>query len=201
MPDIFPILAVGVVFLSALSLLLFDDWRLSIGALSLQYLGSFVLIAVSWTLEIATVKLVTGWMSVAVFGMALVDYSKESEQGDKLNLPGKLFRVMVAALVGLVVVSLLPNILIWFSTATIQQGLGGAFLLGLGLLHLGLSDAPSRVIMGLLTVMAGFETLYAAVETSIFLSTLLALTNLGIAFVGAYLLSLSSIDVVEEIVE
>ncbi len=201
MSEIYPTLAAGLVFLTALSLLIFEDWRSSIGALALQYVGVFVLVAVSWPIEIAVVKLVAGWMSVAVFGMALVDYSEEIEHAYKLNLPGKLFRVMAAALVGLVVISILSDILNTFLGATLQQGLGGAFLLGLGLLHLGLSTTPSRVVVGLLTIIAGFGILYAAVETSILITTLLAIVNLGIAFVGAYLLSVSSLDTAEETAE
>jgi len=195
MPEILPTLAVGLLFLTALSLLLFEDWRLSIGALALQYVGVFVLVTESWPVEIAVVKLVAGWMSVAVLGMALIDYSEENGHGDTLNLSGKLFRFMVAGLVGLVVVSLLPNVLTWFLGATSRQGLGGAFLLGLGLLHLSLSTSPIRIIIGLLTVIAGFGILFAAVEASILITTLLAIVNLGIAFVGAYLLSISSMEI------
>ncbi|MBS1250164.1 MAG: hypothetical protein MAG431_01754 [Chloroflexi bacterium] len=201
MPEIIPTLAVALVFLTAFSLLLFENWRLSIGALALQYTGAFLLVAQSWPMQIAVVKLVAGWMSVAVFGMALIDHFQETEQETILNLPGRLFRTLVAILVGLVIISLLPDILNWFLGATLRQGLGGAFLLGLGLLHLGLSTSPGRVIIGLLTVISGFEVVYAAVETSILLTSLLAVVNLGIAFVGAYLLSLSSLDIAEEIGE
>lgn len=194
MPDIYSTLAVGLLFLTALSLLLFEDWRLSVGALVLQYAGAFVLVSMSWPMEMAMVKLVAGWMSVAVLGMALVDYSEEIERGDKLNLPGKLFRALVGGLVGLVVVSILPNILTWFVGAAPRQGLGGGFLLVLGLLHLGLSTSPTRIVIGLLTVISGFGILFATGEASVLVTTLLALVNLGIAFVGAYLLSLSSME-------
>jgi len=194
MPEIYPTLAVGLVFLTALSLLLFEDWRLSAVALVLQYAGVFVLVSVSWPVEMAMVKLVAGWMSVAVLGMALVDHSEEIERGDKLNLPGKAFRALVAVLVGLVVVSLLPNILTWFLGAVPRQGLGGGFLLGLGLLHLWFSTSPTRVVIGLLTVISGFGILFATGEASVLIITLLAIVNLGIAFVGAYLLSLPSME-------
>jgi hypothetical protein len=46
-----------------------------------------------------------------------------------------------------------------------------------------------RVIVGLLTVLAGFEILFAAIENSILVAGLLASVNLGLALVGAYLLS------------
>lgn len=199
MPEIVPVLAAALMFLTSLSLLLFDNVRLSIGALTLQFAGVFALVAVSWPMELAAVKLVAGWMSVAVFGMALIDHSDElSQLESKLNLPGRLFITLLAALAGLVVLSLLPEILALFAGATVQQGLGGTFLLGLGLLHLSLSASTDRVITGLLTILSGFEVLFAAMETSILLTSLLAIVNLGLAFVGAYLLSVSSMDAVAE---
>ena len=194
MPELFTILSTGLVFVTALSLMIFDNWRLWLGALALQYTCVFVFVAVSWPIEMALVKLVAGWMSVSVFGMALGDYFKESELNDLLDFPGKLFRTMVAILVGLVVVSLVPSIQSWFLDATIWQALGGGFLLGIGIIHLGLTTSISRVIMGLLTVIAGFEVLYATVEVSLLLTSLLAVVNLGIAFVGAFLLSLSILE-------
>ena len=45
-----------------------------------------------------------------------------------------------------------------------------------------------RVILGLLTLLTGFEILYAAVENSILVTGLLAVTNLGLGIVGSYLL-------------
>jgi hypothetical protein len=45
-----------------------------------------------------------------------------------------------------------------------------------------------RVIVGLLTVLSGFEIIYAAIESSVLVTGLLAGVNLGLALVGAYLL-------------
>jgi len=61
-------------------------------------------------------------------------------------------------------------------------------LIGIGLLQLSLSSHLLRVIIGLLTILSGFEIIYAAVETSALVTGLLAGVNLGLALVGAYLL-------------
>jgi hypothetical protein len=65
---------------------------------------------------------------------------------------------------------------------------GSALLVTLGLLHLGLTTSILRVVLALLTVLSGFEILYAAVEGSILVAGLLSVVNLGLATVGAYLL-------------
>jgi hypothetical protein len=66
------------------------------------------------------------------------------------------------------------------------------------MLHLGLTTSPLRVILGLLTVLGGFEVIYAALEGSILVAGLLAAITLGLAMIGAYLISVSSLEEAEE---
>jgi hypothetical protein len=69
---------------------------------------------------------------------------------------------------------------------------GSLLLIGLGLLHLGITSHILRVVIGLLTVLSGFEVLYSTVEGSILVAALLAVINLGLALVGGYLLIASN---------
>jgi len=199
----FELLALPVVFLISLTgiiLLVSPDWRVSIAALAVQYFGVFVLVVMSWLLEMAIVKLVTGWMVCAVLALAKAGSSESiiEEQGTVMNV---LFRLLAAGLVGLVVASTVPRILVWVPEITIEQLLGGWVLIGLGLLHLGLTSSALRVTLGLLTVLAGFEILYAAVETSVLVAGLLAAVSLGLALAGAYLLVVPSLKVAEDEIE
>ena len=61
------------------------------------------------------------------------------------------------------------------------------------MIHLGVTSDILRVTLGLLTMLTGFEVLYAAVESSILVAGLLALTNLGLGIAGSYLLVAGSI--------
>ena len=199
----FELLVFPVVFLVSLTgiiLLVSPDWRVSIAALAVQYFGVFVLVAMSWPLEMAIVKLVTGWMVCAVLALAKTGAPGRyiEEQGTIMIV---LFRLLAAGLVGLVVASTAPRILVWIPEITIEQLLGGWVLIGLGLLHLGLTSSTLRVTLGLLTVLAGFEILYAAVETSVLVAGLLAAVSLGLALVGAYLLVVPSLVASEEEME
>jgi hypothetical protein len=67
-------------------------------------------------------------------------------------------------------------------------------LVGMGLLHLGMTQNPLRVVVGLLTVIAGFEVIYAAIETSVLVAGLLGVVNLGLALTGAYVLISGSLE-------
>jgi hypothetical protein len=71
---------------------------------------------------------------------------------------------------------------------------GSLLLVGMGLLHLGVSNHILRVTLGLMTALSGFEILYATVENSILVAGLLAIINLGLAFVGSYLLIASNVE-------
>ena len=153
------------------------------------YVGVFLLVSISWPLEIAVVKLVAGWMSTAILFLAYGN-SPASAGKERLisSLPGLYFMGFTAILIGLSMYSLLPTALRWFLGASPPQVLGGLWLLGLGTLQLSFSRQDTRIIIGLLTVISGFEILYATLEASVLMTGLLALLNIGLASVGAYLL-------------
>ena len=67
-------------------------------------------------------------------------------------------------------------------------------LIGIGLLHLGMTTHPMRVILGLLTVLSGFEILYASLEKLVLVAGLQAVITLGLALVGAYLLAVPRME-------
>lgn len=178
-------------------LLVSTDWRLSIFILAAQYVGVFLLVASTWPVEMAAVKPVAGWMVGAVLGLALLSLPREREIFKKIDLTGILFRLLLSILVVLVTVSLAPELARWVPGIALAQAHGGSFLISMGLVHLGLTARPLRVILGLLTVFSGFEVLYSAVENSILVSGLLAGVNLGLALVGAYLTSIPTVEPTE----
>jgi hypothetical protein len=59
----------------------------------------------------------------------------------------------------------------------------------MGLMQFGMSSLPGRLMLGLLTLLSGFEILYSSMEKSILVVGLLAILTLGLAFTGAFLLS------------
>lgn len=195
MASLFQTLSVALLFLCAVGILLVKNWRWMTGLLALQYIGVLSLVSISWPVEIAVVKLVAGWMAAAVLFLTYVnipDSAAETQKG--LSFPEIFFRAFTAVLIGLSMYSLVPVALRWFLGATHQQTLGGLLLLGLGLLQLGLSREVIRIVIGLLTVISGFEILYATLEASVLMTGLLAILNIGIAFVGAYLLLVNYLE-------
>lgn len=195
MSDLFQSFLVVLLFVSGSGILIVPSRRLMTGLLALQYIGVFLLVSVSWPLEIAVVKLVAGWMATAVLFLTYQNLPGANIEGriDAL-LPITYFKAFTALLLGLSVYSLVPTALRWFLGATQQQVLGGLWLLGLGLLQLLLTRDSLRIIIGLLTVISGFEILYSTLEASVLMTGLLAILNIGFAFLGSYLLMASNLE-------
>jgi len=187
--EILALPAAILVLLTSLILLIGRDWRLLLAALGVQYIGVMLLTALSWPIEIAVVKLVTGWMAAAVLGVALINTPPELHTEGVIPRPGVIFRIFAAALVGLVAFTWGGKLVAFISEIAPAQAYGGFILILMGLLRLGLTNRPLQVILGLMTVLAGFEVLYAALEQATLVTGLLAAVILSLAMIGAYLIS------------
>ena len=180
--------AVLLVSLTSIFILVSLDWRYCIAALAAQYFGVFLLVNASWPVELAVVKMVTGWMAGAILAVAMNNASDIWQKPEHSIKFGPFFRIMAAAIIALAVSSLVLNSESFLSMVRIPIRWGSFILIGIGLLQLSMTSHPLRVVIGLLTALSGFEIIYAVIETSILVTGLLAGVNLGLALVGAYLL-------------
>ncbi len=178
--------ALGLILLAAVGLLLSRDWHWRIGYLGAQYLGAFLLVQTHWPISMAAAKLVTGWMACVILGMAQLNRSQA--EAEDTSLPqGRLFHVLIAFIILAVTFAVSLNVTSWLSVS-LPLAWASLLLVGLGLLQLGITFEPFRVVIALLTIFCGFEILYATVESSILVTALLAVVNLGLAVAGAYFL-------------
>jgi hypothetical protein len=183
------LLPVVILAITSLFLLLSQNWRWSITALAFQYLAIFLMVAFMWPIGLASVKLVAGWMAGALLGSS----QPLPEQVEDSFSSGSafIFRFLAAGLVWILVFAAAPA-LVNVLPISLSVAHGALLLIGMGLVHLGMTTRPLRVLLGLLTTLSGFEILYAAVEDSILVAGLLAAVTLGLAFIGAYLLSMNA---------
>lgn len=181
-----------LLLVTTLSILLIRDWRWSLALLAAQYISVFWLTQIHWTISMAAVKLVTGWMAATILGITRSTLNPKLAAAPDHSWPeGRLFRILAATLAFLVIASAAPGVIQLLPGIGLPEVAGSLILMTMGLLLLGLTIQPLRVVIGLLTVLAGFEILYAAVETSTLVAALLAVINLGLAMVGSYLISAS----------
>ncbi len=187
----FIIAAIPVLMATSLVLLIGLGWRGTQIALSVQYLAVFWLVTLSWPIGMAAVKLVVGLMASAV--LATTQPGASSDNPSASPLSGRVFKALAALLVWIVVFSISSAVM---DLAHVNQAtsLGGALLIAMGLLQMGMNRQSARVVIGLLTFLAGFEILYAALETSLLVAGLLAIINLSLALIGAYLAAVPTME-------
>lgn len=184
--------ALVIITITSLVLLTGRDWRWMIAALALQYVGVFLLVTLSWPLSVAAIKIIAGWMAGAILGAANIAGSWITEE--KSWPSSRIFHLFASLLVWLVIFSAVPSLSEWLPSAGLSRILGGFILISMGLLQLGLTAHPLRVVIGLLSLLSGFEILYAVLESSLLVAGLLAGINLALALAGTYMINAISLE-------
>jgi hypothetical protein len=170
---------------AATVMLVLQRWRWSLLAFGVEYLAVIWFCLLTLSPGMAVIKLISGVMAAIMLAGSPSDLD---ETNDRFTQPGWVFRLLAALLIWVVVFSLEPLMAPWIPGST-NLRLGGMLLIALGLLQLGLTSRPGRVILGLLTTLAGFSISYSALEKSVLVTGLLAVITLGLAFTGSFLLS------------
>jgi hypothetical protein len=189
--------AIAGVFLTAGLLVVSRDWRLNVTALTVQYFFVVLLLTRLIRLEVAAVKGLTGWMICMVFYLterraSVLEHTLAAESGAPLR---RWRRWIISARASFcLLAALLVSVAAY--TAALRMPLPEVptditlacyLLVGLGLLLIGLSEAPMQVGFGLLTFLSGFDLFYVALEPSLAVAGLLGAVSFLIALAMAYL--------------
>jgi hypothetical protein len=185
-----PYFSLFLILVSSLELLVGSNSKRMMASLAVLYLGLFLLVINYWSLGLSAVKLVAGWMALAI--LAASQGGLELNQ-TPLNRQGVLFRIIAVLVIWLLVFLIAPS-LSFLTTLPLPVAWSGLILIGMGLLQLGMTTQTIKVIIGLLTVLAGFEVFYATIESSVLVAGLLAMITIGLAAAGAYLITLPTMD-------
>jgi hypothetical protein len=121
-------------------------------------------------------------MSALLLGLILPKENREPTEGLASN---QIFKVFASILIWILAFLISKSISSTFSVSP-EIAFTSMAIFGSGLLQLGMKTRPVFVVLGILTVFAGFELIYASVETSILINGLLTLINLLIALVGSF---------------
>lgn len=199
--------ALVLIILTSLYLLATTNLRVSLIPLGLQYLAVFILISANWSIQLSATTLFAGWIASLVLGIAIFTVTQGpeklySENEDEIHpslttslrdfvYAGGLFRLLAAGLVIIAIQFIAPILSNLIPNLGPIQAFSGLILLGMGLLKLGFTDQALMVVIGLLSILAGFEIIYSVIESSALVVGLLAVVTLGIALTGAYLLVVS----------
>ena len=155
-------------------------------ALLLQFAGTAVL------LSAVPIALAVAYAAVGLSVAAILAVTPGPQAGIEAASPSGVPSGLVFRTVSVLLMSLAAGALGLQALGGVQgmlpgQALGSGLLLGLGLLHVGLSEEPLHVGAGLVAMLGGFEIGYASVEPSVALHALLIAMPVLIAVVVAYL--------------
>lgn len=189
-PEIASWAAVALGLAASTVILIHQDWRTNLGALAAQYLAVFWLTTRHLPFAMGSIKLIAGWMVVAILGMTRLNlpHSPEAKR-DAFYPRGAAFRLILMGIAALAALGSAPRIEAAIPGLGLPVITGGLLLIGAGAGHLSVTSDLTRITMGLLTLLSGFEILYAAVESAILVIGLLSVINLGMGMLGAYLLT------------
>ncbi len=180
--------ATTLAFFAALGLMTASAWRTKLAWLMAQYLAAFLFIGYSWPWSTASARLLTGWMAAILLAIGLLNYGDaafDTPQAGFQRAFGGLATVFVSGFL-LAISFMQPDLL------PVNQPLllaGSLLIAGNALLRLGLRESLSDNLFSLLSLLSGFEVLYAAIETSLLVNLLLSAVTLGLALLGSFLLA------------
>ena len=109
--SILEIPAVILIFLSSFGLLVMNRGQRITFFLGVEYLGQFILVASVWRLELAVVKLVSGWMTAAIIGVTLLNKSIAQEASQENLSLGIFFRMIASLFILLLGISFAPKLI------------------------------------------------------------------------------------------
>jgi hypothetical protein len=192
--------ALFAVLLAGSLLVVVNDWRAGVAGLLVEYAAAAVLLTQLVIFEVALVKLIAGLLVVAILTLTgwQLNFGRPAKPGVsawklRLEVPTALaFRLMAVIMV---VVSALyiagqPRLVLPGLDQAPAMNTASYLLMALGLLNLGLTEEPINAGLGLLTLLLGFETFYAAVEPSLAVVALMAAVEFSVALAISYLAAL-----------
>ena len=181
--------------LAAVGLMLVaSDWRMRIAGLASVYLVGFIVIIQIWPVALASVKLISGWMGIALLSTSMLN---SMNQTNSHRFTSEIvFRFLMAVLLWIVVASIAPSINEWLPIPYTNLYIGVS-LMGSGLLFMSLTDDFIEIVLGLLTILAGFDVIYSSLEGSALVTGIYAFIVIMICLLSGYFSSVVSDGKVE----
>ena len=178
----FNILPLLLIFIGCLILLTVSKPKLVLFSIGIIYICVFIITVQFNSTWSTLIRLVTGLATLLLIFASL--------SGKKNNFPqyprnGLLFRLLGFLLFSLIAV-LVSVKAADFLNFPIDVILAGMLITFCGILELGISGFPLKVILGILVLYCGFSTIYCSLETSLLVNGLLSAINIALGVVGSY---------------
>ncbi|MCJ7518437.1 MAG: hypothetical protein MUO42_02030 [Anaerolineaceae bacterium] len=165
-------------------ILLLAEWRWRMALLAVVQLIGFILIVQIWPVALASVKLISGWMGVALMSATMAS-SDNIIQGES-QPAAKVFKLMIAAFSWVVIAASIDRLNAWLPISYTNLFVGLIFFF-CGIFYLSLISEINGIVFGLLIFLAGFDIIYSSLEGSALVTGIYGLIVILISFVSSIL--------------
>ncbi|BBB48954.1 hypothetical protein [Pelolinea submarina] len=160
------------------------DWRWTLFGLAMTYLFGFILIVQIWPLPLAAVKLLTGLIGVILLSTTKMNTEVQEEPIGSIS--SRIFILLLAILSWIIVLATISRLNAWLPIEYTNLFIGMVFLI-CGIIKFSTDQRIFNVIVGLLTLLSGFDIIYSSLEGSALVTALYALIVISICILGSYL--------------
>jgi len=166
------------------AILVLEDRRYRLAVLAVIELIGFILIVQIWPIALALVKLISGWMGIALLSFAFIpsDIKKESNE----PIPSKIFRLMLGVFGWIIVLTSIQGLNEWLPISYTNLFIGLIFFI-IGMISLSLGLKTFDIILSLLVFLQGFDIIYSSLEGSALVTAMFAVIIISICLTGSFL--------------
>lgn len=176
------ILLIVTILLGAI-LLLRRELLTQLVVLAGMYLIQAAVFLFQYPILFALILIILGWMACAVIGAGRTVRSNLAPPPFRSETVFYMLTYLFAIAAGLVMVDRATQ---WFPLLTYLAASIGLVNIFQAVVVIGFSKTSQETIIGLLLLLAGFETIFLHLEISLLVIGLMGGVKLGLAFIGAY---------------
>jgi hypothetical protein len=171
------------IFLSG-AILILSDWRWKMAGLAAIQLIGFILIVQIWPIALASVKLISGWMGVALMSATMASTSENTKS--EIQTSARVFKLMQVAFSWIVIAASVEKLNSWLPISYTNLFVGLVFFF-CGIFYFSQEHDINGVAIGLLIFLAGFDVIYSSLEGSALVTGIYGLIVILVSFISSYL--------------
>ena len=183
MTDLYAVILLAATILLGAILLIRRELILQLSILAGIYLIQAALMMLQFSFLFPLILLILGWMTCAVIGAGRAARTISYPSPYRSETVFHLLTYLFAVAAGLVLVD---KAMQWFPALTYTAASIGLVNIFQAVILIGFSKNSQEVIIGLLLLLAGFETIFLRLEISLLVIGLMGGIKLGLAFIAAY---------------
>jgi hypothetical protein len=171
------------IFLSG-AILILSDWRWKMAGLAAIQLIGFILIVQIWPIALASVKLISGWMGVALMSATMASTGENIKS--EIQTSARVFKLMQVAFSWIVIAASVEKLNSWLPISYTNLFVGLVFFF-CGIFYFSQEYDINGVAIGLLIFLAGFDVIYSSLEGSALVTGIYGLIVILVSFISSYL--------------